>query len=264
MTVRDWFLIHIPRLFRTSEGLCVVKTVLGPHRLPVRVMQIGGVYQSATYFNERRLEPVFSYYRSFDLAFDYCHSGARALMIGGGGYAWPKHVLAGGRDLHRFDIVELDPVITKIARKYFFLDEALALNPGVVHLIADDGRSYLERYDNQPYDCIVLDAFSGSEPVGSLSTCEFASLARGCLTKDGAILANVVSEEAGADISFLRNLAASFATAFKHVYAVPCDEDPFAVEDNYLLVATDSGIVPRGGIPFDEETLGMPLHDFSD
>lgn len=261
MSILEWASLHLPRVYRTSEGLCVVRTVRGISHDPIRVMQVGGVYQSATYLGDRRFEPVFSYYRSFDFAFDYCSKEPRILMIGGGGYSWPKHVLAGGRQLRRLDIVEIDPVITDIARKFFYLDEAVALNPGVARLLCEDGRLFIEQYDSDPYDCIILDAFAGSEPVRSLATVEFAIRAKACLEEGGAILTNVVSEEEGSDISFLRDIAASFAAAFRHVYAVPCEEDLFAVEDNYLLVATDSDRAPEGAMIFDIETLGTPLHD---
>lgn len=261
MSLLGWISQWIPRFCKTADGVCIVKTVRDFEGEPVRVMQTGGVYQSATYVGERRFEPVFTYYRSFDVAFEYCPQDARVLMIGGGGYAWPKHVLSSGRILASLDVVEIDPAITTIAHKYFYLDEALDLNPGFVRLITDDGRMYIERYDGQPYGCVVLDAFSGSEPVRSLATVEFALLVKKCLATDGAILANVVSAEAGEDISFLRDAAASFATVFDYVYAVPCEEDSFAIEDNYLLVATDSQVVPEGAMAFDRETLGTPMFD---
>ena len=88
-----WISQWIPRFCKTADGVCIVKTVRDFEGEPVRVMQTGGVYQSATYVGERRFEPVFTYYRSFDVAFEYCPQDARVLMIGGGGYAWPKHVL---------------------------------------------------------------------------------------------------------------------------------------------------------------------------
>lgn len=242
----------------------------------VRVLEVGSVYQSATYLDERRMEPVFSYYRSFDHAFSVRPGTRRVLMVGGGGYAWPKHVLATrGADV-MLDVVELDPAVTRAARRWFFVDEAMARWPGRLRLIEGDGRSYLDgralriagsedaSWDADGglrYDAIVLDAFAGAAPVRALATVEAVRAARGCLVPDGLVLANVVSEDAGADVSFLRGMVATFAEVFAHVYVVACDEEPFAVEDNYLLVATDGAWSVPDAIPYDDDFVGEPLRD---
>lgn len=253
----------LPRPIRLSGGWGLVRRVRDFDGEPVRVLQIGGVYQSATYLDERRMEPVFSYYRAFDHAFSLRPDTHRVLMIGGGGYAWPKHVLA-TRDDVSLDVVEIDASVTEAARRWFFLDEAMALHPGRCRLITGDGRAVLEAgavSAGEPYDAIVLDAFEGAEPVRALATIEAARAVRANLVADGLALANVVSAEAGADIEFLRDIAASFAEVFAHVHVIPCEDDPFAVEDNYLLVATDANWPAPDAIPFDEEFLGEPMYD---
>ena len=253
----------LPRPIRLSGGWGLVRRVRDFDGEPVRVLQIGGVYQSATYLDERRMEPVFSYYRAFDYAFTLRPDTRRVLMIGGGGYAWPKHVLA-TRDDVSLDVVEIDASVTEVARRWFFLDEAMASHPGRCRLITGDGRAVLETSAasaDEPYDAIVLDAFEGAEPVRALATVEAARAVRANLVSDGLALANVVSAEAGTDIEFLRDIAASFTEVFAHVYVIPCEDDPFAVEDNYLLVATDVNWPAPDAIPFDEEFLGEPMYD---
>lgn len=253
----------LPRPIRLSGGWGLVRRVRDFDGEPVRVLQIGGVYQSATYLDERRMEPVFSYYRAFDRAFSLRPDTHRVLMIGGGGYAWPKHVLA-TRDDVSLDVVEIDASVTEAARRWFFLNEAMALHPGRCRLITGDGRAVLEAgavSAGEPYDAIVLDAFEGAEPVRALATVEAARAVRANLASDGLALANVVSAEAGADIEFLRDIVASFAEVFAHVHVIPCEDDPFAVEDNYLLVATDAEWPAPDAIPFDEEFLGEAMYD---
>lgn len=253
----------LPRPIRLSGGWGLVRRVRDYDGDPVRVLQIGGVYQSATYLDERRMEPVFSYYRAFDHAFTLRPDTHRVLMIGGGGYAWPKHVLA-TRDDVSLDVVEIDASVTEAARRWFFLDEAMALHPGRCRLITGDGRAVLETSavsSGEPYDAIVLDAFEGAEPVRALATVDAARAVRANLVSDGLALANVVSAEAGADIEFLRDIVASFAEVFARVHVIPCEDDPFAVEDNYLLVATDANWPAPDAIPFDEEFLGEPMYD---
>ena len=253
----------LPRPIRLSGGWGLVRRVRDFDGEPVRVLQIGGVYQSATYLDERRMEPVFSYYRAFDHAFSLRPDTHRVLMIGGGGYAWPKHVLA-TRDDVSLDVGEIDASVTEAARRWFFLDEAMAAHPGRCRLITGDGRAALEAgavSAGEPYDAIVLDAFEGAEPVRALATVEAARAVRANLVPDGLALANVVSAEAGADIEFLRDIVASFAEVFDHVHVIPCEDDPFAVEDNYLLVATDANWPAPDAIPFDEEFLGESMYD---
>ena len=282
----------------------------------MRVLQVGGVYQSATYLGPRRMEPVFSYYRAFDLAFTVRPKTRRALMIGGGGYAWPKHVLACRSGNVTVDVVEIDPAVTYAALRWFYLDEAMAQHPGRLRLVTDDGRAYLERYGEElarggalpgagrpsggealsgaarpsgsealpgaarpprgkepsgtvrsprgearAYDAIVLDAFAGAEPVRSLATVEAARAAKACLAPDGLVLANVVSADGGADVSFLCDVVATFSEVFSHVHITLCEDEEFAVEDNYLVIATDGDWAVPNDIPFDGDFPGTALWD---
>lgn len=331
--------------YRTMFGLAQVFETQAPDESRVRILKVGGVFQSATYLDERRFEPVFAYCRAFDAVFSMpvsddgkeygvapvrtdgstahdehgpraaradaasdrlgplCPQGCeyrppRILMLGGGGYAWPKHVLA-TRPEALLDVVEIDPAITEIARKHFFLDEAIERfdgeEPRRLRTFAADGREFLEhiarcgtdrdtrtatastapeddadarRYEcgetRAPYDAIVNDAFSGMEPVASLATVEAAQMAKGALTPNGLYLMNVVSESGGSDLGFLRDLTATLLRAFEHVHIVPCPDDDFGGEDNYLVVATDGTYAFDGSIPFDEDLPGKPMFDRTD
>lgn len=259
---------------KLSDGHGVVRVVRAADGSWVRVLEVGGVYQSATYLDERWAEPVFNYYRGFDAAFEVAPGATRLLMIGGGGYAWPKHVLATQGPEVTLDVVELEPAITQAAKKWFFLDRAMKEHPGHLNLIEGDGRAFLDEHAARAtalesdgaievvsYDVIVLDAFTGIEPVRSLATVEAFSAAKGCLAPGGALLANVVSNDDGRDVHVLQDLVATAREVFAHVYVVMPEPDPFAIEDNYLLVATDSDIAPREVIPYDEGFLGTVQRD---
>lgn len=278
--------------YRSAFGLAQVFDDRAPDGTPIRILKVGGVFQSATYLGERRFDPVFEYYRAFDAAFQTPASAGeqterfpprkdaaenelgapRILIIGGGGYAWPKHVLATRPDA-RLDVVEIDPVITEIARKHFFVDEAITLfdreEPRRMRTICADGREFLERIacengETQPYAAVVNDAFSGVEPVRSLASVEAARLAKAALIPEGLYLTNVVSEDGGRDLSFLRDTVATLLRAFEHVHIVPCPDGDFGGEDNYLLIATDGAYEFEDAIPFDEEFLGSPIFDRTD
>ena len=79
---------------KTSKGIAHIHTVRDENNTPVRVLQLQGAYESATYLDENRYEPVFAYQQAFDHVFEGRLPSNEILMIGGGGYAWPKHVLS--------------------------------------------------------------------------------------------------------------------------------------------------------------------------
>ena len=136
-----------PRFYRTKFGPAVVCTTTDADGRAVRLLLVGRSVQSATYVDEEyRAEPVFDYYLAFDLIFDAKPDIERVLMVGGGGYAYPKHIIATRPEVH-MDVVEIDPAITRIALTDFYLAEYLSDFPfgGTYDLgrICADGCGYL-------------------------------------------------------------------------------------------------------------------------
>jgi spermidine synthase len=85
------------------------------------------------------------------------------------------------------DVVEIDGMITEIARKYFFLDKLIEEfdleSNDRLRLINEDGRTYLNNNDTQ-YDAILNDAFSGDNPAKTLTTLENIKNIKKSLKKD--------------------------------------------------------------------------------
>lgn len=229
----------------------------------VRVLRSGGVFQSATFLDERRMEPVFAYYRALERVFELVPDARRVLVVGGGGFAFPKLVAARHPGVI-VDVVELDPAVVDAARRWFFLDEAVELaraGGGDLRVICDDGRAVLDRAEPGSYDAVVLDAFVGAEPVRALATVEAARAARAALRPGGALVANVVSRAGGADVSFLRAHVGSLLGAFGHVAVASAVDEGRSGEDNYLVAASDSSLDLPGAIPFDDDFPAPALHD---
>ena len=209
----------------------LVYAVAGPDGEPVRVLSSGGVYQSATYLGEKRMEPVFEYYRAFGRALEGVAAEApRVLVVGGGGFAVPKHV----RELRPgalIDVVEIDAKVIEAARRWFYADDADA------RAICGDGFDFVRgaALRGEKYDYIALDAFSGEEPVASLASAEAARAYAALLSPGGALAANVVTT--GGDATFLRDFQTTLEAAFGQVDLVCCPDDAWAAEDNFLLVA---------------------------
>lgn len=136
-----------PRFYRTKFGPAVVCTMTDADGRAVRLLLVGRSVQSATYVDEEyRAEPVFDYYLAFDLMFDAKPDIERVLMVGGGGYAYPKHIMRTRPEVH-MDVVEIDPAIMRIALTDFYLAEYLSDYPfgGTYDLgrICADGCDYL-------------------------------------------------------------------------------------------------------------------------
>lgn len=255
---------------RVRGGIARVHSVRTADGQLVRVLQAGGVYQSATYVGERRFVPVFAYYRAFDVMFDVegapqgqvGHGIQRVLMLGGGGYAYPKHVLTQHDDV-RMDVVEIDPAITRLARRWFYLDELERRSGGRLGLISADARSYVVRAAESTarYEAVVNDCFSGAQPVVALATVEALQAIKRCLTPGGLYLANVVSTHEGACVDFLRDAVATALQVFACVHVLPCPDEEFGGEDNYLIIASDTALEIAGALPFDDDFLGVVMHD---
>lgn len=264
---------------RTAHGAAVIKTVRTPGGGHVRVLQQGGVYQSATYLDERRFEPVFAYYRAFDAMLEAepafagltGHGIRTVLMLGGGGFSYPKHLLTTKTDI-QMDVVEVDPAIVRAARRFFFVDELeRRLDDGddasgnSLRVIVGEGRAFLQAPSapDAPacYDAIVNDAFAGAEPARALATLEAARAVKARLSMGGLYLANVVSRAEGADLAFLRDEVATLSQVFAHVHVIPCSDAMFGAEDNYLVIATDGGYRFAADVPFDGDFLGRVLTD---
>lgn len=258
------------QLVRTRAGAARVKMIKGPHDEQVRVLQQGGVYQSATYLDERRFEPVFSYYHAFDAMFeaepDMCasagHGVERVLMLGGGGFSYPKHALT-KHEFLAMDVAEIDPSIIRVARRWFFLDELERRVGDRLAIHTEDARAYLSQALERGtrYDAIVNDCFSGAAPVQELATIEALCQVKACLRPGGVYLANVVSENGGENIDFLRDALATASAVFSHVAVVPCEDEGFGEEDNYLLIASDESNQFDGCLPLDNALFGTVLHD---
>ncbi len=210
----------------------------------VRVLEVEGTYQSATYLDERWADPVFYYHRLFDHLFDSWPDGdspRTIAVLGGGGYAIPKHLVAHHPEVERIDVIEIDGAIERIARKHFFLDRLEerygAERAGRLCLHVDDARDWLERC-NRRFDVIVNDCFFGLEPDESLMGADAAELIVKRLSPKGRYLTNVVAALEGPNASVLYSTIEALSSVFAHVWVYPCGADnPNAIENNVVIAS---------------------------
>lgn len=237
-----------PTMFGEAEVI-VLQTEEGT---PLRVLYVGGGFQSATYLGANRFLPVFEYCRAIDFVFGTGRPIRRMLMIGGGGFSYPNHLLMSDDPLHRnasIDVVEIDPAIVEIARRHFYLDEVERLHgpqgSGRLGIIVADGANALQAADSSAYDVVINDAFDGDELANPLLSPAALADAKRILTTDGLYLVNIVAEspaQAAPCAEVLREV-------FSCVYLLACPDEDFDGSANNLLIATDS--------PLDEQAMGL-------
>ena len=151
-------------------------------------------------------------------------------MIGGGGYSIPKFILQNFKD-KRIDVVEIDPKMTDIARKYFGLRDDQRVN--IYHA---DGRSFINKI-NLRYDLIFLDAYKSdfSMPF-ELITLEALSEYKERLSDNGLLAINVISALEGEKSHFLKILVKTIKRVFPQVYIFKSNQDREVIEDQNVVI----------------------------
>jgi spermidine synthase len=111
----------------------------------------------------------------------------RALIIGGGGYTFPRY-LEKKYPAAQIDVIEIDPHLTELAYKYLGLSRN-----GRIRSFNGDARWFLMNFPERGvYDFIFGDAFNDLSIPYHLTTLEFSSILRSLLKPDGLLMANVI------------------------------------------------------------------------
>ena len=156
----------------------------------------------------------------------------RILIVGLGGGSIPTAL----RQLlpeAQIDVVEIDPAVTRVARKFFDFRDGPMLRVSEV-----DGRVYVKRAARQgkQYDVILLDAFDHEYIPEHLLTKEYLTEVKTLLAPQGVLVANTFSSS---------KLYDHESTTYASVYG------PF-----YNLKRENRVIVARlGSLPTEEELL---------
>jgi spermidine synthase len=113
----------------------------------------------------------------------------RALIIGGGGYTFPRYLEAKYPEA-RIEVVEIDPHLTELAH------QRLGLSRGTrIRSFNEDARCFLMNFPERGvYDFIFGDAFNDLTIPYHLTTREFSAVIRSLLKPDGMLIANVIDD----------------------------------------------------------------------
>lgn len=187
--------------------------------------------QSSMFLDEDN-DLVIDYTKYYRLARHFNSDIKHSLMIGGAGYSYPKDYL-NKFTTAKIDVVEIDPMLTELARKYFNLKDDKRLT--IYH---EDGRTFLNKTKNK-YDAIFGDAFSSLYSIPyQLTTKETVKKMHNILNDGGVVLVNIISAIEGEEGEFLKAEYATFKTVFPQVYLFPVkDVNDGLLVQNIMLVA---------------------------
>lgn len=191
-------------------------------------------FQSAMYLDGDDI--VFEYNRFYHLLRHFRPETENTLMIGGAGYTFPKEYLRTYPNA-RMDVVEIDPMMTEIARQYFGLRDDPRLN-----IIHEDGRVFLNNAESGKYDVVLMDAFGSLFSVPyQLTTIEAVRNFHRVLKDDGVVIFNLGSSIAGESSRFLQAELRTYKAVFPQVYLFKVNED-YSDErlQNLMIVASRS------------------------
>jgi spermidine synthase len=195
-----------------------------------RVLRFGSSFQSAMNVT-RPFATEFSYTDLFSLATLYRPSADSMLFLGLGGGSAPKRMWRDFPEL-RIDVVELDPVVVDVARRYFAVPDDPRLR-----IENEDGRLFLAKTDRK-WDAIAIDVFYEDGIPFHMSTFEFLELARERLEPGGVVLMNVIGSISDSGSELFRALYRTYRAVFPTVVVHP-DVAPDAGLQNLMVVATE-------------------------
>lgn len=175
----------------------------------------------------------FEYTEYFQMPWLWNANIHRVLMEGLGGGSTPRAYQHYYTNV-MVDVVEIDPVVVDVAKKYFTVAESPTLKINI-----QDGRIFLRQTTNV-YDVILMDAYSttqyGSSLPRQLTTKEFFTLASQHMSANGVLAYNVIGQIQG---SYRANvIGAIYRTmkeVFPQVYMFPADESL-----NVVIIGTKS------------------------
>lgn len=205
----------------------------------LRVMDVNGTWQSAAYADYGPTDLAFPYHRTFDQAFRAPVDITRALMLGGGALAYPKHLVTHLADVE-VDVVEIDPQVISLAKEWFFFDRLMDQEQARIHITCGDAVAFLEDAvaQGRQYDLIANDLFAAKKPTAALMSEAGLALVKRALATDGIYVANVVSARTGWHAKPLRTVEAALGRVFSQVKTISLGADQPRLPDNNVVFAT--------------------------
>lgn len=195
----------------------------------MRLLKLDSTYEGAQKVGSGEI--VFEYQQYWRLSEIFTPDVKRALFLGAGAFGMPEQLSARFPQAN-VDVVEIDPAVIDVGRKYFRLDDYPR-----VHAHAADARRFLRRAPEK-YDFIFGDAYNGVQYVPAhLVTREFFAELAGKLTDRGVFVINVIGSIEGPRSDFIWRVMNSMRPAFPHLQVYAVNNNPY-VTQNLLILGT--------------------------
>ncbi len=225
----------------TAGGATRVYHVNDEDGARLRVLDVAGAVESATYEGARYCELALGYTQMFDVVFRAPVKPRRLAMLGGGGFSYPKHIICDHPEC-TIDVVEIDEALVDVAYEFFFLDrleaEYHAQAQGRLNIHIADAFVWLSQ-QTQHFDAILNDCYVGHEPSAVLASSRAARLIHTRLSDTGVYATNVVAPLKGLKSRPLRQLYGILSGEFNHVWVLPLSQHKRRIPDNNIVVASD-------------------------
>jgi spermidine synthase len=179
-------------------------------------------------------EAVLRYSRFYHLLRFFKPDFNDTLMIGGAGFTFPREYLRQYPN-SRMTVVEIDPRMTQIARRFFRLTDDPRLQ-----IIHEDGRVFLNRCETGKFDVVLLDAVGSLFTVPyQLTTLEAVENIHRSLKDDGVVIFNLGSSITGPGSGFLAAEFATYKMIFPSVFVFKVNKNYTGAQlQNLIIVAS--------------------------
>lgn len=215
----------------------------------IRVLVLDGLTQNAVDLVSGLSVHEYTYALQL-IARSYNPKGRTALAIGLGAGTIPSELR---RDGFMVDCVEINPVMAKVAEKYF------GFNPAGINLFIQDAR-YFVRNCQKKYDLIFLDAFNGDSVPEHLLSLEMFSDLKRLLRPSGVLSINFFGSLAPGYSFGTSSLSRTLRQVFAQVVAFG-NPPPNQIGGNIYFLATDEQKDPGQLIEVDQNRCFPPLYE---
>ena len=182
------------------------------------------------------------------------------LVLGGAALSLPAAFSRWRPDM-RIDVVEIDPVVSELAERYFAYGRDDYPNIRVMH---DDARVHVRDSDER-YDLIYLDVYDHLLTVPwTMVTVEALTEMADHLEPDGLLVVNVLSPLAGPGLAFIERFQATLDEVFPAwvIYPATPDRDAEATQNLVVIGGLDPQALPDVDWPrAGTRPAGRPLTD---
>jgi len=179
----------------------------------VRILYLATESHSGIY---KDLDELYaSYHRFYRLDDLFKPKIEKALTLGGGAYVAPRDFLRRFPEA-AMTVIELDPKVTEVAKKYFQLETDPRLK--IDH---QDGRIFLNN-NQEKFDVIYGDAFSSYYSIPfQLTTKEATEKIYNSLADDGIFILNIIAALTGEKAKFFQAEYKTLQSVFPQIYLFP-------------------------------------------